>query len=153
MFALIGDVVGSRMLADRAAAQQRLGLVLADVEALLPGVQPLEATVGDEFQGAWERRGQALHAAFLLRLSLLPRVETRYGLGRGEVTALEQDGTVQDGPGWWNAREAISAARAQGVHPGYALGRDYEGMDDALLVAVTERRTTADIDRLAQVLS
>ena len=52
-----------------------------------------------------------------------------------------------------NAREAISAARAQGVHPGYALGRDYEGMDDALLVAVTERRTTADIDRLAEVLS
>jgi glycine dehydrogenase subunit 1 len=52
-----------------------------------------------------------------------------------------------------NAREAIGAARAQGVHPGYALGRDYEGMDDALLVAVTEKRTAADIDRLAEVLS
>ena len=51
-----------------------------------------------------------------------------------------------------NAGEAISAARAQGVHPGYALGRDYEGMDDALLVAVTEKRTKADIDRLAEVL-
>ena len=51
-----------------------------------------------------------------------------------------------------NAREAISAARAQGVHPGYPLGRDYEGMDDALLVAVTEKRTRADIDRLAEVL-
>jgi glycine dehydrogenase subunit 1 len=50
-------------------------------------------------------------------------------------------------------REAIDAARAQGVHPGYALGRDYEGLEDALLVAVTEKRTTADIDRLAEVLA
>ncbi|MFL5977719.1 MAG: aminomethyl-transferring glycine dehydrogenase subunit GcvPA [Gaiellaceae bacterium] len=50
------------------------------------------------------------------------------------------------------AREAIRDARAQGVHPGYALGRDYEGMDDALLVAVTERRTPEQIDRLAEVL-
>jgi glycine dehydrogenase subunit 1 len=51
-----------------------------------------------------------------------------------------------------NAKEAIRDARAQGVHPGYALGRDYEGLDDALLVAVTERRTPEDIDRLADVL-
>jgi glycine cleavage system P protein (glycine dehydrogenase) subunit 1 len=52
-----------------------------------------------------------------------------------------------------NAKDAIRTAREQGVHPGYALGRDYEGLDDALLVAVTERRTPQDIDRLAEVLS
>ena len=40
-----------------------------------------------------------------------------------------------------NAREVVAAARERGVHPGYALGRDYEGMDDVLLVAVTEQRT------------
>jgi glycine dehydrogenase subunit 1 len=51
------------------------------------------------------------------------------------------------------AREVIREARAQGIHPGYALGRDYEGMDDVLLVAVTERRTTEEIDRLAEVLT
>jgi glycine dehydrogenase subunit 1 len=52
-----------------------------------------------------------------------------------------------------NASDAIRAARARGVHPGYALGRDYAGLDDALLVAVTERRTPADIDRLVDVLA
>jgi glycine dehydrogenase subunit 1 len=52
-----------------------------------------------------------------------------------------------------SGREAIAAARAQGVHPGYALGRDYEGLDNALLVAVTEKRTPAEIDRLAEVLA
>jgi glycine dehydrogenase subunit 1 len=51
------------------------------------------------------------------------------------------------------AGEAIAAARAQGVHPGYALKRDYGGMEDALLVCVTERRTPADIDRLAEALA
>jgi len=52
-----------------------------------------------------------------------------------------------------NARDVIRDARALGVHPGYALGRDYEGMDDVLLVALTEKRTPADIDRLADVLA
>jgi glycine dehydrogenase subunit 1 len=52
-----------------------------------------------------------------------------------------------------NAREVVRDARALGVHPGYALGRDYEGMDDVLLVAVTEKRTPAEIDRLADVLA
>ena len=39
------------------------------------------------------------------------------------------------------------------MQPGYALGRDYAGMDDVLLVAVTERRTPAEIERLAEVLA
>jgi len=53
----------------------------------------------------------------------------------------------------WNAREALTAARARGVYAGYPLGRDYAGMDDALLVAVTEKRTVDEIDRLAEALS
>ena len=52
-----------------------------------------------------------------------------------------------------SARDVISSARKHGVHPGYALGRDYQGLDDALLICVTEKRSPADIDRLAQVLA
>jgi glycine dehydrogenase subunit 1 len=52
-----------------------------------------------------------------------------------------------------NARDVVRDALAQGVHPGYALGRDYPGMDDVLLVAFTERRTKDEIDRLAEVLA
>jgi glycine dehydrogenase subunit 1 len=51
------------------------------------------------------------------------------------------------------AREVVRRARERGVHPGYALGRHYEGMDDVLLVAVTEKRSAEDIDRLADVLA
>jgi glycine cleavage system P protein (glycine dehydrogenase) subunit 1 len=51
------------------------------------------------------------------------------------------------------ARDAIADARKQGIHPGYAVGRDYDGLDDALLVCVTERKTPADIDRLAEIVA
>jgi len=51
-----------------------------------------------------------------------------------------------------DARDVVRAARKHGVHPGYTVGRDYPGMDHCLLVAVTEKRSTADIDRLVEVL-
>jgi len=51
-----------------------------------------------------------------------------------------------------SGQDVIRAGRERGIHPGYALGRDYEGLDDALLVCVTEKRSPADIDRLAAVL-
>ncbi len=51
------------------------------------------------------------------------------------------------------ARDVIRDARRHGIHPGYALGHDYQGMDDVLLVALTEKRSPGDIDRLAGVLA
>ena len=46
----------------------------------------------------------------------------------------------------------IARCQDAGVNPGYALGRDYEEYADGLLVALTEQRSRADIDRLADVL-
>jgi glycine dehydrogenase subunit 1 len=46
----------------------------------------------------------------------------------------------------------VARCREQGVHPGYRLGIDYPELADGLLIAITERRTRADIDRLADVL-
>ena len=41
----------------------------------------------------------------------------------------------------------IARCLAQGINPGYPLGRDYPEYGDGLLVAITERRTRAEIDR------
>jgi glycine dehydrogenase subunit 1 len=46
----------------------------------------------------------------------------------------------------------IDRCAKQGVNPGYALGRDYPEHENGLLVAITERRSRADIDRLVDVL-
>jgi glycine cleavage system P protein (glycine dehydrogenase) subunit 1 len=43
-------------------------------------------------------------------------------------------------------------ARADGINPGFRLGREYPEYEDGLLVAITERRTRADIDRLAALV-
>jgi glycine dehydrogenase subunit 1 len=46
----------------------------------------------------------------------------------------------------------IERCAEQGVNPGYPLSADYEELADGLLVAITEQRSRADIDRLAEVL-
>src|SRR3954471_418223 len=46
----------------------------------------------------------------------------------------------------------IERCAAQGVNPGHPLGADYPEFEDGLLVALTELRPKADIDRLVEVL-
>ena len=50
-------------------------------------------------------------------------------------------------------QEVIARCRQEGVNPGYPLGNDYPEFRDGLVVAITEKRTKADIDRLAGVLA
>ena len=47
----------------------------------------------------------------------------------------------------------LDRCAAAGVNAGYALGRSYDEHPDGLLVAITEQRSRADIDRLADVLA
>src|SRR3954447_25618477 len=49
--------------------------------------------------------------------------------------------------------QAMERARAAGINPGYPLARDYPEYEDGLLVAITERRTRAQIDALAEALA
>jgi glycine dehydrogenase subunit 1 len=46
----------------------------------------------------------------------------------------------------------IERCAAEGINPGYPLRADYDEYEDGLLVALTEQRSRADIDRLAEVL-
>jgi glycine dehydrogenase subunit 1 len=46
----------------------------------------------------------------------------------------------------------VAQCRERGVDPGYPLVTDYPEHADCLLVAITEQRTRADIDRLAEAL-
>jgi glycine dehydrogenase subunit 1 len=57
-----------------------------------------------------------------------------------------------DGVGGNGLSRVIERCADAGVNPGYPLGADYQEYDDGLLVAITEQRSKADIDRLAEVL-
>ncbi|MGH2847439.1 MAG: aminomethyl-transferring glycine dehydrogenase subunit GcvPA [Thermoleophilaceae bacterium] len=49
--------------------------------------------------------------------------------------------------------ELFERARAEGINPGHRLGPDYPEYGDGLLVAITERRTREQIDRLAALVA
>ena len=112
---LIGDVVGSRHSSDRAELHRRVDQALAG--------SGLAFTVGDEFQGSFPTVGAALDAALAVRLALAPDVDVRFGIGWGEVTVLDTGTGIQDGPGWWSAREAIEWAAAAQEQPALASVR------------------------------
>ena len=48
--------------------------------------------------------------------------------------------------------QVLDRCAAEGIGAGYPLGRDYPEHENGLLVAITERRSRQDIDRLAEAL-
>lgn len=105
--ALIGDIVASRGLADRAGVQRELTSALADHRAADAGALALDVTVGDEFQGHFATLGSALDATLKLRLNLRQVADLRFGIGVGQARTLDADRGIVDGPAWWAARAAI----------------------------------------------
>ncbi|HET7120491.1 MAG TPA: SatD family protein [Solirubrobacterales bacterium] len=127
LYTLIGDVIESRRSANRVELQEHLKAALATVNGLYGTRKPLEATIGDEFQGCFMSAAEATGASLLLRLQLLGAgVDTRYGLGFGEVMVFTRRVPVtQDGPGWWAARDAIDACRELAEQPSSHYVRTY----------------------------
>lgn len=117
--AVIIDIVRSRALADRVAAQRTLRAVFADADRVVSPVQELWPTVGDEFQTIYAQLPDALRATALVRLTLPDGIDCRFGLGIGDVTQVEPTGVgggIQDGSAWWNAREAITTVHGRQRH-------------------------------------
>jgi len=110
--ALIGDVVGSRLAADREALHADLQEALAQVNRSDEVVTPLRITVGDEYQGCFRTVGAALRATLRLKLALRGRADLRHGVARGPVSVLSDEPRVEDGEAWWDAREAIEYVKA-----------------------------------------
>lgn len=159
--AVIADIVGSRLLADRESAQRALDRTIARVERDHPLAQhPLRPTVGDEQQGVYPTLEAALAAVLLVQLALPDGITCRFGLGIGPVRAIESEGRqIPEGPGWWAAREAIDivhakqqrvapAARAwvvaapdedESVHAAASLANAYLLTRDHLVGAMNER--------------
>ncbi|MEZ0340692.1 SatD family protein [Mycobacterium sp. pV006] len=113
---LIGDVVGSRHATDRRALHREVSAALRSVAE---GALDAPAfTVGDEFQGTFSRVGEALAAAWAIRVAVAPGIDVRFGIGWGEVSVLDKATRIQDGPGWWAARAAIESTAETQRQPG-----------------------------------
>ncbi|HSJ73443.1 MAG TPA: aminomethyl-transferring glycine dehydrogenase subunit GcvPA [Miltoncostaeaceae bacterium] len=97
------------------------------------------------------KRGAVELAELMLRradyarttLAALPGVRALHEQPVAREFALALDAPVE---------AVIERCAAEGINPGLALGAHYPEHGDGLLVAVTERRSRADIDRLADAL-
>lgn len=147
---LIGDLVGSRTARDRSALHTRLTEVLDQFNAEHAPRTSLRIQAGDEYQGTFDSLGSALQASLWLRLALLPSYDVRHGIGWGPVRVLGEEPRVEDGPGWWAARDAIAGIADPKGRPGgrerrtsYLRVEGVEGPDPAAVEAYLMVRDTA----------
>ena len=77
------------------------------------------------------------------QLAALDGVELLHDAPVAREFALRLDAPVE---------AVLERCAAEGIGAGYALAREYPEYEDGLLVALSERRSRADIERLAEVL-
>ncbi len=114
--ALIGDVVASRKIEQRAEFQTRLEAELEILSDRLDDALVGRLTVfrGDEVQGLFRRPEAVMEVVLGLADSLFP-VRIVYGLGRGRLTTrVANEIARMDGPCFHRAREAVHAAAKDG---------------------------------------
>lgn len=120
--AMVIDVVNSRR-GNRASQHAALLQAAGEINEVIPAIDDLRPTVGDEFQGIYATVGMALTALYRLRLAVAPEIDLRAGLGGGELTVIDAERGIQDGSAWWLAREAIDEVKALAQSPGYRSSR------------------------------
>lgn len=117
-FAVIGDVIRSREHPDQMDLLRSLKTELDWVNEQLDQaliLQPLQMTIGDEFQGAFEDLATALRAVLLTQLRLMGRIPLRFGVGHGDIefAVAAELPRGQSGSAWWEARNSVEMVKEQ----------------------------------------
>ncbi len=112
-FAIIGDLVDSRTLDNRAAVQVRFRDGIDRLNEALSDrlVVPLKLTAGDEVQGLTEEADVLVEIVVALSDTVAP-ARLSWGVGRGDLaTELADDVSILDGPCFHRARDAVNTAK------------------------------------------
>ncbi|HJF15291.1 MAG TPA: SatD family protein [Enteractinococcus helveticum] len=142
---IIADIVDSRDLTDRAAAQRAILETFERVEASVPTVRQAWATVGDEFQliaATWQ---DALRVTVRVQALLPEELRLRFGIGVGQINTIDEGeaGPIQDGTAWLNARQAIQYVEKQ-QHRRDEVLTGFYGDNPELTDAVTSQLVLRD---------
>lgn len=132
---LIGDVVESRELPDRAQAQDRLRSAIDGYNEGHAGMlaAPLKLTGGDEMKTILQDPAGVVDLMRRLSEELHP-ISLAWGVGRGPIeTSWSDDVGELDGPCFHRARQAVEEASAAGV---WARARGFSEVDDQVLSAL-----------------
>ena len=109
--ALIGDIIESKKIQDRAQVQQQLLRLMKKLNWQYQDylISPFTVTTGDEFQALFSPNSYMFQIIDQLSVAFSP-YEIRFGIGVGEmVTEINKEQSIgSDGPAYWLAREAIN---------------------------------------------
>lgn len=144
--ALIIDIVDSRELPDRAAAQVAISNAYAAAADRVTVIEPLWPTVGDEFQALFADVGDALRVTAIMRLLFEHPLDCRFGLGQGESRVVEEGrtGPILDGSAWWHARTSLEEVERRETRAAPYLRSWFVGEDTALSTLVTSHLLLRD---------
>lgn len=114
--ALIGDIIESKKIQDRAQVQQQLLRLMKELNWQYQDylISPFTVTTGDEFQALFSPNSYMFQIIDQLSVAFSP-YEIRFGIGVGEmVTEINKEQSIgSDGPAYWLAREAINHIHAK----------------------------------------
>lgn len=129
---IIGDIVGSRQLPDRAVAQDRLREAVAafNAKSEYDLAASLEVTGGDEIKTILDDPVVCVDLITGLSEALHP-MEMAWGVGRGPITtSWVPDVGNLDGPCFHRARQASEEASKDGI---WARAYGFSPLDDRIL--------------------
>ena len=116
-WAVIGDIVHSRSIKDRARFQKGLESVLDEANRRFAAelLARWTVTTGDEFQALYAGPAELPDVVEFILDALQP-VRVRFGIGRGGLsTELKPTAVGMDGPAFHAARLAINYAKRKGM--------------------------------------
>ena len=132
-FVVIGDIVNSRSLADRGAAQDLFRREVENLNTDYPDqiLSPMIVTLGDEFQGVLSSSSKLFLIVHQIQTRLRQQQEDlqiRFGFGLGEIdTEINREAAIgMDGSAFHAARDALERAKSDNRQ--YAIW----GQDDAV---------------------
>lgn len=142
---IIADIVGSRNLTDRPAAQRAILGAFEQAQAIVPATRDAWATVGDEFQVITATWQDALRMTLRVQVFLPEDLRLRFGIGDGQINTVDESelGPIQDGTAWLHARAAIEDIERQ-QHRRDDLLTSFRTDDPTLTVAVDAQLVMRD---------
>lgn len=113
---LIGDIIASRKIKNRASLQKQLKSVIRQLNRKNPNLlSPYTITLGDEFQAVYAKAEHLFSDLVNILLALYPeKVRFSIGIGTIDTPINKQQAIGMDGPAFYLARKGIEQLKASG---------------------------------------
>ncbi len=113
--ALIGDIVDSKNITERAKVQSGLNYIFKKLNINGDLLSPYTITLGDEFQAVYNKADLIFSHIWQISSAVYP-LKIRFSLGAGDITTKinKKQAIGMDGPAFYNARNGLNGLKESG---------------------------------------